>query len=214
MRLHSMAVLPRPTPISRRARDSASFHVRRWLQRSPRVTVDATGAYSCRVRLQGAFLPGWAGNLTAGLAELGINVHRAHAVGSATGVWAGEFEVERTPTAVLLTELDFARLADRDRRTPVDLPLAITFARAELVADHDGSLLVEVEGNDRIGFLAALLDRFAFLSLFPAEFHASTVGRTVSDRFWLMSAGRRRPDASLALVISRHFSRLRDQATT
>ena len=64
--------------------------------------------------------------------------------------------------------------------------------------------LLEIEGEDRVGFLAALLRRMAYLSLFPVELELETSGGRALDRFWLRSAGDRAPSerARVALAAS------------
>jgi hypothetical protein len=67
-----------------------------------------------------------------------------------------------------------------------------------------GCLRLDVAGEDGVGFLAALLRRLAFHSLFPVELGLDTVGGQARDRLWLRGAGGTRPlpRAQLALRAS------------
>ncbi len=58
----------------------------------------------------------------------------------------------------------------------------------------NASLELAVEGEDRIGFLSALLRRLAYGSLFPVAFSLDTRGDRVLDRFWLRQGRSDQPD--------------------
>ena len=45
------------------------------------------------LRVSGALRPGWCGNLSTGLAELGIDIVSGHAVRQAAAAWQGRFEL-------------------------------------------------------------------------------------------------------------------------
>ncbi|PKN59554.1 MAG: hypothetical protein CVU53_07620, partial [Deltaproteobacteria bacterium HGW-Deltaproteobacteria-11] len=81
--------------------------------------------------------------------------------------------------------IDFLGLAldESDTAPATDITL-IEFSIGE-PEKHNGALYLEVRAADQLGFLAALLNRLAFLFLFPEEMTVETVKGTAVDRFRL-----------------------------
>ncbi|MBI2354034.1 MAG: hypothetical protein HYV06_03215 [Deltaproteobacteria bacterium] len=68
-------------------------------------------------------------------------------------------------------------------------------------AKYEGSLYIEVTGEDRLGFLSALLNAFSLFSLFPVEMVVETKQKKVMDRFWLKGLGGASPSESAASAL-------------
>ena len=163
------------------------------------------------LRLSGSLRPGWCGKLATGLARRSIGIDRGHALTVATGHWRAEFQlvvpVEPEPSPV-----DVGRLLSARDRAGFTTPIVLSDYALAVSSTRGGCLALEVEGEDRVGFLAALLRRLAFFALFPVELQLDTIGETVRDQLWLRGGGGRTPlpgtadalAASLdALVLSR-----------
>lgn len=160
--------------------------------------VASLGAEQWRLDLAGPLAPGWAGNLAAGLSRNGISVERGHARGSAEGLWSARLEVRTSPAAADLRALDLAALLREDAGAAFGVALALDHFGLESALEHGGSLRVEIRAEDRIGFLAALLRRFAFFSLFPIELRLDTRHDRVVDEFFLRAGGDRAPSRAVA----------------
>ena len=89
--------------------------------------------------------------------------------------------------------LDYLELLARGRtlsRAPIHLS---EYALTESSA-HGGSLFLEVRGPDHTGFLGAILERLAFLSLSPVEMRIETLDRRRARPVLAAHARRRRPE--------------------
>lgn len=149
-------------------------------------------AGSTLVRLWGGFPTGWAGALCLGLTEAGIAVVRGFARRTALRRWEAEFQLLPVGRKHRPEDVDFLALAAGLERSQA--PVEVTLRRFAVERDpRTGSLLVELEGRDRIGFLGSLLDRFAALSLFPDEMTIETRHEIAADRFSLRALGGRAP---------------------
>jgi hypothetical protein len=149
-------------------------------------------AGSTLVRLWGGFPTGWAGALCLGLSDAGIALLRGFARRTALRRWEAEFQLLPVARKKPLEEVDFIALAAGLERSVA--PVAVILDRFVVERDpRTGSLLVELEGPDRIGFLGSLLDRFAALSLFPDEMSIETRRDIAADRFSLRALGGRAP---------------------
>ena len=147
---------------------------------------------STLVRLWGGFPTGWAGALCLGLSESGVAVVRGFARRTALRRWEAEFQLLPPMRKRPLEDVDFLALAAGLERSAA--PVAVTLDRFVVERDPGtGSLLVDLEGRDRIGFLGSLLDRFAALSLFPDEMSIETRHGVAADRFSLRAHGGRSP---------------------
>ncbi len=144
--------------------------------------------------LQGPLPPGWAGNLSAGLAARRVDIAHGFASTGGLGCWTALLGV-RSRGDCDPRSLDLAALCRRKSNAGFRTPLAID-AFSLVRRRDDGSLHLEIEGRDRVGFLAGLLRRLAYLSLFPVELRLRTEGRRVRDAFLLRAAGGTAPAES------------------
>ena len=130
----------------------------------------------------------WADPLCRGLSRAGLAIRRGFAVrredsDPASG-WRARFEIAREEASTDPVLLDYLELLARGRtlsRAPIHLS---EYALSESNA-HGGSLFLEVRGPDHTGFLGAILERLAFLSLSPVEMRIETLDSGVHDQFWL-----------------------------
>lgn len=189
-------------PISVRAAQAATLQFRRLLRGAPRIAVEEQGGNQAMLRFEGVFTPGWVGSLAAGLAKHGISIVRGFAETNPFGDWEAELLIERGPAAVLPSTEDLVRLADHDVRDYSVPRVSLSSGSASRVPDHGGSLLVIVEGEDQIGFLASILTRLAGVALFPVEIAVSTTKGRVADRLWLRAPGHREPTADALRAVS------------
>lgn len=144
---------------------------------------------SCWVHLSGPFVTGWAGAFCQGLSLLGASVLRGYAERTHHRLWTAEFEVAPAAAGVDVARIDYGALLVAMSPRPTRQPVLERFA----VDAEDTSLVVEVEGLDSVGFLGALLARFAGLSLFPEEMAIDTRQNLAIDRFVLKGIGGARP---------------------
>jgi UTP:GlnB (protein PII) uridylyltransferase len=146
------------------------------------------GARSYRIRLGGFFGPAWMANLCKGIAEHRLSIDRAHAMRARNQSWMAELVVIALEGASDPRELPYLEVAESmemSRGAPLKL------ARYELVetADHGGTLRLELEADDTLGLLGALLARLADLQLYPVELHIETKNRRAHDCLWLGTLG-------------------------
>ncbi len=159
----------------------------------PSVRSRPLGAERHQVYIDGSLPPGWAGNLASGLATQRISIERGEARAERGGVWTARFEVARLAGAPPFESIDFARLAATDAREGFATPLRLIGFELAPAAEHNGCLVLCVAAQDTVGFLAALLRRLAYFSLFPVEMRLETRGGAIDDRLWLRGAGDRVP---------------------
>ena len=143
------------------------------------------------VSLQGRFLPGWLGEFSAGLADHRLSILTGSARRISPSVWQACFELDASAAGMKLDHIDFLALAS-SRSAAKGVAPALEAVR---VVEEEDALLVEVNGADQIGFLAGLLKRFAFYSLFPVELEVATAGGQISDRIRLKGVGGTSPSA-------------------
>jgi hypothetical protein len=145
-----------------------------------------------QLRVGGRLRPGWCGNLATGLAARGVDVVSGRAVTVAVGQWSAEFQL-RCSESLQPSRGELVRLLVAEARAGFATPIRLVRYSLERSESHGGSLALEVAGLDELGFLAALMRRLAYFSLFPVELQLETVGPRVRDRLWLRGAGGRRP---------------------
>lgn len=155
------------------------------------------------LRVSGRLRPGWCGNLSTGLADAGVDIARARAVSTGAGVWEALFELQ----CAAGKHLGPSEVEDwLDRSSGAGFAARVELAGFRLARSpaHGGSLRLEVEAADHVGFLAALLRRLAYFSLFPVELRLDTLDGAVRDHFWLRGAGSSepRPSTEAALAAS------------
>jgi hypothetical protein len=144
------------------------------------------------LRMSGSMRPGWCGKLATGLARRGIGIDRGHAMTVSAGSWLAEFQLV-CPALPEPSPIDVGRLLAARDRAGFTTPIVLSGYTLETSDTRGGCLALEVEGEDRVGFLAALLRRLAFFALFPVELQLDTVGATVRDQLWLRGGGGRAP---------------------
>jgi hypothetical protein len=142
------------------------------------------------LELGGPLLPGWAGKLASACARRAISLDRGHAVGDRNGLWSARFEIV---SALDLRALPLASFLLEDADDSARLPPALASCDVHAAVEHGGSLHVEVTAPDCVGFLAGLMRRFAYFSLFPVELRLDTRSGRVDDQFWLRAGAYRRP---------------------
>ncbi|HJV36154.1 hypothetical protein [Geomonas sp.] len=162
-----------------------------------------------RLVMKGFLSPGWIGRLTAGLAKRRIDIVSAQAEKVSTTAWHSTFELKAAPFAVDPLSHDYPTLAATEES------LGRSAAKIELLnytiepcKGQDGSLYVEVQGVDRLGFLGDLLDYFSMRCLFPVKMTIETVGNAAVDRFWLRGVGGSRPSDSITSAVRENLEKL------
>lgn len=163
--------------------------------RGPSVRVRSLGEERFRFYIEGSLAPGWAGNLASGLAAQRISIERGEAHAERGGIWTARFEVQRLAGALPFEAIDLAELASTDSGEGFATPLRLIGFELEASAERGGCLVVAVSAQDTVGFLAALLRRLSFFSLFPIEMRLETRGGRVEDVLWLRGAGDRAPSS-------------------
>jgi hypothetical protein len=176
-------LLPTPLPGSRR---------------DPRFDLRALHNGTYALGLWGRFSPGWCGQLSHGLAREHVDIHWGSAR-KRDGGWEAEFRLKPADAGVDLAAIDYPRLL-RSRATSYhEVPIELLEHQIHTLP---GALALKVRGADCVGFLASLLHRLAFLSLFPEEMRIETFEGEAVDRFRLKSLAGRAPshDSLRALV--------------
>jgi hypothetical protein len=156
-----------------------------------------------RLEIWGAFPPDWCGNLSLQCYAARLSVVSGEARRVRASHWAGRFLL-RTAGGESPQSLDFVRMAQR-RPQAMLAPgeMAIDALRIERAGDGAGAE-VRLAAPDRLGFLAYVLDRFAFCGLHPhaLALHTSPAGR-VDDWFRVFGVGGTPPsDRALATLES------------
>ena len=143
------------------------------------------------VSLEGRFQPGWLGEFSAALAGHRLSILSGNARRISPSVWRASFELDASAAGTAPELIDFMALAAARSEAPRVIPTL----EAARVTDEGDTLLVEVHGVDQLGFLAGLLKRFAFYSLFPVELEVETAGGRIADRIRLKGMGGTRPSS-------------------
>jgi hypothetical protein len=143
-----------------------------------------------RLRIWGWFPPDWCGNLSLHCYAARLSVLGAEARRVRTSLWAGVFLLEPSARGASPRAHDFVHMA-RHRPTGVAKPVAISIESLRVEPGAGGrAARIHVGGPDRIGFLAAVLERMAFCGLHPHELSVRTTadGRA-EDRFEVHGVG-------------------------
>jgi len=163
------------------------------------------------ISFTGRLRPGWAGNLTAALARRGLSVERGHARSDGAGAWRGRLCL-RPPAAAgreaAVPELDVGALAS-ERVDTAFLGAPRVLAHEVEVLRDPAALLLRITAEDRLGLLAALLRRLAYLALFPSRLEIETEAGRVRDAFWLRGVGGDAPDEHQAAELAALMASLR-----
>lgn len=163
----------------------------------PGFTLSPKGAGRYEVTLQGRFLAGWLGEFSSALAGHHLSILSGSARRVSASFWRARFELDAGAVGTPPEQIDFLALAAAHSEAPGTTP-ALERAR---VTEEGDALLIEVSGVDQIGFLAGLLKRFAFFSLFPVELEVATENGVIADRIRLKGIGGTRPSAQATEVL-------------
>lgn len=157
------------------------------------------------LQLWGKMPIGWVANLTGGIAVTGINIQRGSVQKVAGASWQAGFDMKPVSVDAVPERIDFIRLA---RQGGIAAPSNFSldgFTMRE-PGGSDESLYLEVRAADQKGFLAALLNRLAFFSLFPEEMSIETSANRIHDRLWLKSPGGQSPSAEVVAVLRKSLA--------
>lgn len=152
------------------------------------IALERRGREVTLLRVAGRLRPGWCGNLAMGLAALDIDITRGHATSEGAGFWSAQLEL-LCPADDQPTREQIARLLESNGAAGFTLPLDLLSYGLAPSTRHGGCLLLELEAPNRVGFLAALLRRLAYFSLFPVELQLETSAGAARDRLWLRGGG-------------------------
>ena len=168
-------------------------------RRTLHVDVRAVGSGFHVLRLWGVLPAGWCGHLTLGLARAAIGIERGHARRTG-GSWEAEFHLRPSDDGADPSSLDYAKLLGRRSAPTTEVPITLVDYRVQPLL---GTLALEIEGEDCVGFLGSFLGRLAFLSLFPEEMKIETRGTRVHDSFRLRSMAGRAPSSEAPRALDR-----------
>jgi hypothetical protein len=157
-----------------------------------------TGAgYECRpdgrfwrLCIWGWFPPDWCGSLSLHCYAARLSVLEGDACRVRSSVWAGSFLLAPVGSGESPQALDFMNMA-RHRPLAIAQPTPMQIDRLQIEPDASGSFArVRIEGPDRIGFLAYVLDQLAFCGLYPHGLSVRTLpDGHAQDRFDVQGVG-------------------------
>ena len=153
------------------------------------------------LRVKGFFRPGWCGNLASGLSRRGIGIRRGRGVKGEGGDWQAELELDCAPC----TDLPACEVRGwlvGEVRPGFMVPLVLRNYELHRSTRFRGCTSLYVGADDRVGFLAALLRRLAYFSLFPLALELETRDDRAHDRFFLHGAGGREPSDRTLLSLA------------
>lgn len=153
------------------------------------------------LRVAGFFRPGWCGNLAVGLSRRGIGIRRGHGVKGEAGDWQAELALDCAPCTDLPDSEVRAWLIG-EVRPGFMVPLVLRNYDLHRSTRFRGCISLYVGADDRVGFLAALLRRLAYFSLFPLALELETRDRRAHDRFFLRGAGGRESSDRTLLTLA------------
>jgi len=159
----------------------------------PGFEIRRMGEGLCSLQLWGRMRPSWSGSLAEGIAEAGLSLISGFARKIGPLRWLAEFELDCKGARQDPLSLDYLELAGRTHAAGGRVPIVLHSYTVAASEKHGGSLFLEIEGSDRVGFLGTLLTGFALLSLFPEEMKIATQESVVHDRFFLTGIGRTSP---------------------
>lgn len=148
-----------------------------------------------RVRVGGLLKTGWKAGLCNRLAEARISVDHMHARVSHDDAWIAELHLCALEGAPDPMGLPYIELGEDDDAAP-STELYLDSYRLIDSRDYGGSLMLTLEGPDKLGLLGSLLASMAELSLYPVEVHIETHGGRAYDSLWVRAAGGVVPSAA------------------
>jgi hypothetical protein len=170
-------------------------------QRGFQVTRAASGGEV--LELWGPLETGWADSLCRGLSRAGVSIRRGFALCTPrpAPVWHARFELERDEESTDPLLLDYLELVARGR-TPGRAPVRLSDYTISESDRHGGTLLIQLRGPDRIGFLGGVLERLSFLGLTPIEMRIETHEDGVDDTFFVRTPDGRLPSESTRKLLA------------
>lgn len=144
-----------------------------------------------RLELWGALPRSWAGNLALHAFARQLSIDSADAVETSPRRWAARFHVAQSDAFGQPLEGDFMQMARRPPRFIPALPVSEVVIDISQPLDESGRVIAWVHGQDSIGLLAQLLERFDSLGLEPSRFALRTAHGQVRDCFWLVPTASR-----------------------
>jgi len=172
------------------------------------ITPSLTKPSEYTLTLRGFLSPGWTGRLTAGLAKHRIGIVTGEAEKISPYAWQATFLLKAAPFSGDPLAIDYVALAATEPTHQALAPIVLREYRMEPCHKNQGSLYLEIRGEDRLGFLGDLLDFFSMRCLFPVKMQVETVGSTALDKFWLRGVGGAVPSDSVAHAIRENLDRL------
>jgi UTP:GlnB (protein PII) uridylyltransferase len=164
--------------------------------------INPTVSGNFEVKIWGKLNPGWIGVLSSGLSRNRISIIKGKAQKS-SNFWDSIFEIEKTRFATDPQKLDILALAREENETTADNNFSISRFSLEPPERHNGALFLEVQAEDQLGFLGQLLNRLAFLLLFPEEISIDTVQGRIFDKFWIKGLGGTPPSSTAQAALKR-----------
>lgn len=137
--------------------------------------------------------PHWLVFLLSGMAAANVSVISGRAVQTALE-WDARLLLDFRRASIEPGGLDYSALAESKPSVPATASPKLS--RYSISRRADGSLEVQVEGPDQIGFLGRFLGRLSLVMLFPTEIEINTVLGQIHDRVVLRSIGGITPDES------------------
>lgn len=150
------------------------------------IAANGSGTYS--LKIWGRFPPNWAGNLSSGLSKNRVSIIRGVAKKVKTQ-WTAEFEIMPERLATIPESMDFLAMAQNGSVAEKSCGISLDEFTLGEPASNYGALYLEIRAGDQTGFLAELLNRLAFFSLFPEEMIIDTNNGRIFDRFWIKGVG-------------------------
>jgi hypothetical protein len=142
-----------------------------------------------RLEIWGSFPPDWCGNLSLQCYAVRLSVVSGEARRVRASHWVGRFLLA-SAGGDAAENVDFVRMAQRRPKALLPpAPMVIDELRIGRPPEGGGAT-VRIAAQDRLGFLAFLLDRFAFCGLYPHRLvlHTSAEGR-IDDWFEVFGVG-------------------------
>ena len=139
-----------------------------------------------KIEFSGNLPLGWAGSLACGLSDKKINILSGYAKRITVSTWEGELIVDPVHSASKIPDIDFESLVNEKTRRASAPHLSITTFIVKECLRRNGSVYVELNGHDQVGFLAAVLKRFASCGLYPWDFSILTRKNCIFDKFHLL----------------------------
>ncbi len=164
--------------------------------------IDRTPAGTHQLKIWGRFHPGWLGALSTGLSRHRISIIRGSARKVGTS-WDAGFEITATRFASDPQKLDYLALAREENDSAAESGFSLSQFTLVPPEKHHGALYLEVKADDQLGFLGHLLNRLAFLLLFPEEISIDTVQGRIFDKFWIKGLGGTSPSKTAQAALGK-----------